>query len=260
MLPKEQMDAIAGMIGIKADVFAQAFSDEQEVKLELPEGRFLTTDQEETLKDNVSKKKYDEGRAKERKDAFEGKSKEEFLNDYKKTIIEEAKIEPKKQVEALQQSLEDLQKKYTQDIEAKESIIKEKEISLSKLNRSSKLQGLIPNYKEGMNFADAKTIFEATHEVKEDGVYRNGELLKNDLQSPISLEDAFKGFVNERGWSQETPRGNGGGSTLTYSGGEPKNYEEFEKYCESQGIKMGSQVANEKMQEFATKNPEFLKD
>ena len=59
MLSKEQMDSIAVMTGIKADVLAKAISDEQEVKLELPEGRFLTKDKEELLLDNHGKKKYD---------------------------------------------------------------------------------------------------------------------------------------------------------------------------------------------------------
>lgn len=111
MLPQEQNDFINATFGVTADELAQAISDEQEVKLELPEGRFLTTENEAKLLDNHGKKKYDEGKSKTLKDVFDGKTKDDFLNDFKANVLAEANLEPNQKLREKEEILNDLRTK-----------------------------------------------------------------------------------------------------------------------------------------------------
>ena len=240
MLSKEQMDSIAVMTGIKADVLAQAISDEKEVKLELPKGRFLTEDNEATLLDNHGKKKYDEGISKASRDAFDGKTKEDFLTGFKTSILEEANIEPNQKLTEKEEAFRTLQEKYQTDIKLKDN----------------EIDSVFPELKDGISKLDARILFNATHETKEDGVYKDGKLLVNDIQSPLGLEEAAQLFIKEKGWRKEAPKGHGG-KKPSEGGTSPKSYNDFQKYCESKGINEGSLEAKEYLSTLRAKNPQF---
>jgi len=259
MLSQEQQDFINATLGVTADELAQAISDEQEVKLELPQGRFLTKEQEETLLDNHGKQRYDSGKAKATKEAFDGKSKDDFLNDYKASVLEEAKLEPNKKVEELQGSLKALQDKYENDIKEKEGLLSEKESSLKKIETTSKIGSALPELIDGITKDVAITMFNATHEEKEDGIYRNGQLLKNDLQTPLNLEEAVESFVTERNWKKQEVKGHGGKKPGA-NGAKPKTYQEFQEYCKSKNISEGSLEAKQYLRTLKEKDPEFQMD
>ena len=256
MLSKEQMDSIAVMTGIKADVLAQAISDEKEVKLELPKGRFLTEDNEATLLDNHGKKKYDEGISKASRDAFDGKTKEDFLTGFKTSILEEANIEPNQKLTEKEEAFRTLQEKYQTDIKLKDNEISEFQSKFNRMENDLKIDSVFPELKDGISKLDARILFNATHETKEDGVYKDGKLLVNDIQSPLGLEEAAQLFIKEKGWRKEAPKGHGG-KKPSEGGTSPKSYNDFQKYCESKGINEGSLEAKEYLSTLRAKNPQF---
>ncbi len=257
MLSKESMDAIAVMIGVEADVLANAFSDEQEVKLDLPKGRFLTPEAEETLLDNHGKRKYDEGKSKASKDAFNGKSKDDFLAEFKTEVLEEAKLEPNKKLAEKDNALKALQEKYQTDIAARDNEIESFKSNLKKIETNSKVEGLLPELREGFTKSDARLLFNSSHEIKEDGIYRNGQLLVDDLQSPIDLATAVGNFITEKNWQKLEAKGHGGKQTST-SAATPKNYDEYQQMLKSKGIKEGSQEARQILDGIKKANPEFV--
>ncbi len=257
MLSKESMDTIAAMIGVEADVLANAFSDEQEVKLDLPKGRFLTAEAEETLLDNHGKRKYDEGKSKASKDAFEGKSREDFLTGFKEEILEEAKIEPNKKLTEKDNALKALQDKYQLDIAEKEREIDLFKNNLKSIETNSKVEGLIPELRDGFTKSDARLLFNSSHEIKEDGVYKSGQLLVDDLQSPIDLKTAINNFITEKNWQKTEAKGHGGKKTGS-SAATPKNYEEYQEQLKSKGIKEGSHEAKQILSGIREANPEFV--
>lgn len=259
MLPKEQQDFINATLGVTADELAKAISDEQEVKLELPQGRFLTKEQEETLLDNHGKQRYDSGKSKALKEAFDGKSKEDFLSDYKASVLEEAKIEPAKKVEELENSIKTLQQKYNTDISEKDRLLSEKESSLKRIEITSKISNSLPDLVDAITSDVAVIMFNKEHEIKEDGIYRNGQLLKNDLQAPLNLEQAVDSFVTEKNWKKQEHKGHGG-KKPSAGGSTPKTYEEFQEYCKSKNMSEGSYEAKQYLKSLREKNPEFQMD
>jgi hypothetical protein len=263
MIPKEQMDSLAEMLGIKADVLAQAISDEQEVKLELPEGRFLTKEKEAILLDNHGKRKYDEGTSKATKDAFEGKSKEDFLSEFAKEkvseALESAKVKPNEKVAELESSLETLRNKLNQKDSEFESLQNTVKVEKTRLEA----QSYIPELPEtlGLKKSEAANLLLNGIEFKEDGIYKNGNLLKDNMEKPISLEDYVNSSISERGWGKQ-PTGRGGGSGASGGGsgssGKPKTIEEYEAVIKEKGLHPGSADAQAILVDAAKENPEIL--
>lgn len=256
MLSKQQMDSIAVMIGIEADVFAQAISNESETQLELPKGRFLTTENEATLLDNHGKKKYDEGKNKATKELFDGKDKDTYMSEYKDSILEEAKIEPNEKLKDVETRLETLQSKYETDIQTEKLQNQTLNEKLNSITRNSLLQNAMPELIETVSKNDAITLFNSTHEFKEDGIYKNGQLLVNDMQANLNQEQALASFISEKGWKKEALGGHGG-KKPSFNGAKPKTYAEFEKYCEGKNIALGGEEANKLVKEFASTNDGF---
>ncbi len=260
MLPKEQQDFINATLGVTADELAKAISDEQEVKMEFPQGRFLTKEQEETLLDNHGKQRYDAGKSKALKDAYDGKDKEEFLNEFKNTILEEAKLEPNKKLSEKEQALKAMQDKYESDKREWESKYGNLESQLNGIKTTSEIAKHLPgDLPKGLTREDATMIVSNSLEFKDGQVYKNGEILRDDLQNPITMDKAIASFVEERGWNVQTPKGRGP-QKPNFKGTDPKNYDEFVSLCESKGISPGSVDGKALLKTYADKNPEFFND
>lgn len=260
MLSKEQQDFINATLGVTADELAKAISDEQEVKLDLPQGRFLTKEQEETLLDNHGKQRYDAGKSKALKDAYDGKTKDEFLNEFKQSILEDAKIEPNKKLSEKEQALKAMQDKYENDRKEWESKYGSLESQLNGIRTKGEIVKHLPSeLPKGLTIDDATMIVSNSFEFKDGSVYRNGEILRDDLQNPITMDKAIASFVEERGWNVQTPKGRGP-QKPNYKGAEPKNYDEFVQLCESKNISPGSIDGKNLLKQFADKNPEFFNE
>lgn len=252
------MDSFAGLLGITADVLAKAISDEQEVEVEIPEGEFLTKEAKETILDNHGKRKYDEGVSKATKDAFDGKSKDDFLKEKIDVALEEAKVEPNKKVQELTNSLETLRGQLTE----KDDAFSELQNKMKTKETRLKAQSFIPDLPEttGLSKEEATSLFFMGVEIKEDGIYKNGTLLKDNREAPLTLEQSVKSFVTEKGWDK-APSGRGGGAGNPPNGGNsglPKTMEEYESAIKEKGFHPGSEEAKSLLAEAAKEAPEIL--
>lgn len=179
---------------------------------------------------------------------YEGKSPEDFISNFKSKILSEAKVEPNKKIEELEGSLS----KLRSQLEEKDNAFSELQSNIESDRLKFKAQSLIPDLTNGLTREEATSLFFMKHDIKEDGVYRDGQKLKDNLENPLSLEDSVKSFLQEKGWNETKPSGRGGGArgngdntTL------PTNDEEFESYIKEKGWSVGSQEANAVLVEMA---------
>lgn len=268
MITPEQMKTIAEQIGLPADEFAQAISKTEVVELTLPNGRFLTKEKEEKLLDNHGKKKYDEGKAKRDKEVLpefmtlaglEGEidTPQAFIDEFKAATLKDAQIEPNQKLIQKDDIINGLKKKISEVTTLKDQEIEQYKSKIFATSTKADILSHIPSLKEGYSKEDAVTLFMTSHERKEDGIYKNGVLLVNDVQEPLALDKVVSSFIAEKGWQSVKPGGNHPGGR-TFTGSTPKTYEEFQAYCKSKNIIEGSVEANAKLQEFAKDNPELL--
>lgn len=250
------MDALAELTGITADELAKAISDEQEVSLETPKGVFITEEQKAEMLDNHGKRKYDEGKSKAMKEAYDGKEKDAFLNELKNSILEEAKLEPNKKVEELNVTVENLRTK----LQEKEGEFDGLKSNMAKEKRMLEIQSTIPDIPEnvGLSKQEATNLYMLGREFKDDGIYLNGKHLTDEYERSIDVPTDVKNWYEQKGWGKK-PAGRGGG-TQGAAGGSPaipKTMEEYNAYLESKGLKEGSMEANAILRQVAEANPEF---
>lgn len=257
MLSQETLDTVAVITGIKADELAQAISDEQEVKLELPKGKFLTPENEAKLLDNHGKRKYDEGKSKTLKEIFDGKDKDTFLNEFKTSILKDAKLEPNEKLTQAEKTINALKENLTAK---EEEVLRIKNESENTKKRAQALSTL-PTLREdlGIKKTEALDIILSSIEQKEDGIYKNGQLVVNEHHEAVSLNDFLSQEVNSRGWVKKQIQGHGG-KEGKQTGAAPKSYSDFQKICESKGWNEGSHEAKQYLKSVMVKNPDFDMD
>lgn len=264
MYKKEILDKIAGTLGLNAEEFAKGITSQDEVDLTLPEGRFLTKDQETQLIDNHGKKRYDAGVEAAREMQLKEMSKlvgfeesikdpQKFIDNFKANILEEAKIEPNKKVQQLETSLETLRN----TIKEKDTAYQQLESSLNNMKTRTKLLDAIPKLAEnGLKREEVLDLFLRTHEVKDDGVYNNGQVLQDNLAKNRTVEDVISSFVTERGWDyKENPKGR---TNNPKPNGSPITFEDYETEIKEKGLHPGSQEAQALLKTYVEQNPEFL--
>lgn len=270
MLQKETAEMLGKVLpkGITVKALTKAISSDKEESLELPNGRFITTSDEATLLENHGNTEYHKGKTKEREMLFKEMSKEagidkvqdseSFIASFKAHILKDAKIEPAKKVEELTADFKELQGNYKKDKLSWE----EKESSylgqISKIKTNQSILSLLPELSNGISKSDAITLFNANYQVKDDGIYKNGELLKDGNLEPFKLEEVLNGFIKEKGWTKEDRRGRGAGA----GAGETHisnitSPEDFYKYCESNSINPTGGEAALLLKEIQEKNTNF---
>lgn len=266
MLSKKGIEQLAGALKLNVEELTKVFTSEEEKELELPKLEIFTDGEFSTFKENLldshGKTKYEEGRKigneillKEmsREVGFEIPIKDpnEFITKFKSSILETAKIEPNKKVQELETSLSNLQKKLD---EKDGEIAKITEQSKQKETRL-KVQSLFPDLSEkiGLNPEDMATLFfNKGYEVKEDGVYRDGKILKDARENTLKLNEVVSGFISERKWNVEQPTGRGGGAQgKGATSNLPATLDEYEAYIKEKGINPGSVEANALLKEIA---------
>lgn len=252
---KKLIQSIAKLAKVQdVEAFTKALESEQDTDFDLGLDNLVvrTKDEDSQIKQNI----IDEVKPQHWKEAteiqiknmrkdlgleFEGKTPENFISAFKAKILEEAKVEPNQKITELESSLESLRGKLGE----KDTEIEGLKNSFSTTERNYKALSIIPELK-GLTKEEALILYNSTHEIKEDGIYRNGEKLKDNMEKAISYEDSLKAFVEEKGWNNpEPPTGRGGGAQ---GGGNdttlPTNMEEFESYIKEKGYNVGSQEAN----------------
>ena len=254
MLSQSTLDSFAAQNGITADELAKAISNEQEITLEVKEGRFLTKENEDKLLDNHGKRRYDAGVSKTLKDVFEGKDKETYLNEFKSSVLEDAKLEPNEKLDQATKTINSLKESLTEKDNTILSIQKEAENTKKRASALSSLPILREDL--GINKTEALNIILSTVEQKEDGIYKSGQLVVNEHQEAVSLNDFLSQEVNSRGWVKKQIQGNGGNKPSS-QGATPTTYTSFQKHIESKGWKEGSIQANQYLASLRTDNPKF---
>ena len=185
---------------------------------------------------------------------FEGKRQEDFINAYKTQILSEAKVEPNKKIDELNSSLEVLRGQLSE----KDNAFEQLKTSVEVDKRKFKAQSLIPELPKelGLTKDEATSLYFMKHEIKEDGIYFNGEKQKDNMEKSLSFEDSVKSFVESRGWNKSTPTGRGGGAQGGSNNTLPTSLDEFEGYLKEKGINPGSQEANALLSEVVKANEE----
>lgn len=187
---------------------------------------------------------------------FEGKDAKDFVEAFKEKILKDSNVEPNKKIQEMESSLKRLQ----DQVQEKEQAYADLQNNVNTEKTRYKVQSLIPDLPEtlGLNKEEAATLLFSQMEFKEDGVYRNGELLKDNLEKPVSYEDAVKGFVTDRGWNVQQPSGRGGGAkgkggnSFTIS-----SQDEFEQHIKEKGLHPGSREAQAILSKAIEENPDF---
>lgn len=265
---KKVIDFLAGTLKIDVEGLTKAIETEGEVDFKLPtEVRVLSSEELETIKDNHGKTRYDAGKIAGSemllKDLSEKvgfsesiKDSDSFIKNFKNNILEEAKVEPNKKVTELESSLEALRDKLTQKDSEFESLQKTVKIEKTRLE----VQSYIPDLPDslGIKKSEAANLLLSGVEVKEDGIYKNGAILKDNLEKPLAMEDYINLAISERGWGkQPVGRGGGSGSNGTRSTSKPKTMEEFELVIKEKGLHPGSAEAQAILADAAKETPEI---
>lgn len=266
---KKVLESLAKALRLDAEILAKSLSSENEdEKVELP--KLFTETEVTSIKENIGKEKYDEGAIASREMLLKElsdkaglpervKDRDGFLNTYKETILKDASLEPDKRVSELETSLTNLQgiiSSKEQEMEALQNSFKQKETRLQ-------VGSLMPKLPEGIGLSqnEATSLFFLSHEIKEDGIYKDGVKLKDNHEKVLNLNEAVETFVSSKGWNEKpTPKGRGGGSGAdkTTSNGLPSNLAEYEALLKEKGINVGSEEANSLLKDMAKENPEIL--
>ena len=121
MLNKETLNKIAKSLKLKVEDLESALTNEKEVALEIPELTLLTAEELTARDENIGRTKYNEGKTagvemgvKELKNElgldFDGKDIKSLVTAVQKKTLDDAKIEPNKKVEELNNVVANLQK------------------------------------------------------------------------------------------------------------------------------------------------------
>lgn len=251
------------------EAFASAILSETDADYQLDlDGLVVRTQEEDNeLRDNIANDK----KSKWFNDAFEiqiknlkkdydlefdGKDANSFVEALKEKVLKDANAEPEKKIKEYETSISNLQKQ----VQEKEQAYSELQNSVKQKEQSYKIKSLIPELPEtiGLSKDEAAQLLFSNYEFKDDGVYKGDELLKNNLEKPLSAEEVVSNFVTERGWNANPPSGRGGGakgkggSSLSHI----SNNDEFEQHIKEKGLHPGSQEAQAILSKAMEENPD----
>lgn len=226
MLKKETLQLIAKLTKTKVEDIEKAIKDEKEVDISIDEKITPFSEEEITmLKTNT----YNEGKKagvemeiKEVKEKlglqFQGKSIDGLLEAHSKKVLADAKIEPEKKVQELNEKLSNVQKtvsEYEEKLKAKDSEVK-------LIRRKTELSKYIPAPSEDGPALEADDIirmmegkgYEFTD--NETGVLvikKDGKEVVDKVSNPLPVKDVITGFMKDKKLIVEpaVPGGRGGG-------------------------------------------------
>lgn len=267
MYKKEILDKIAGMLSLNAEEFAKGLTSETEVELTLPEGRFLSKDQETTLLDNHGKSRYDAGSEAAREMQLKDMSKlvgfeesikdpQKFIDTFKANVLKQANVEPNKKVSELEASLETLRN----TVKEKENAYNSLQSEVENVKQRSSLLSVIPKLADiGLKNDEVLDLFLKSHEVKDGVVYKDGKPIQDELASNMGVDKVLNSFVTERGWDfkdENNPKGRGGNPKPGSKGG--ASFEDYEAEMKEKGLHPGSLEAQALLKTYVDNNPEIL--
>jgi hypothetical protein len=249
-LSKELKASLAALVGKTVEEFETALTTEEEVSFEVP--KYHTQKDLDTYGTN----RFNEGktaaseimvkdlRAAHPEIDYSGKKIDEFLKKYKDKVLVDADLKPDDRVVKLNKDLELLQKKYETDLGVKEQEIGNLKKHTFKLNTSHKVLALIPE-KTVIPREDIVDLFNLRHEVREEEgkivVYKDGQVLKNELQSPLELKNVVGTFLDSNKYVAKGGLGGVDDPGRVGADGKFKSMSQFMKHAETKGINPNSE-------------------
>lgn len=275
MLKQTQKDELK-KIGIDIDAVFAAYSDAAEKDITIPAGEFLTADQLAARDTNTKTEGIKEGKKEGEKAALTIAIAE--INKNTGLAIDAAKIERFGDLgKALKDELHKTSDDKTKQIaEQNRLLIADKEMLTSELATAKttadktvfefkQFQYLPENRNKTMNESEYLQLLGSRGvEVKADGVYRNGEVMKDaTTKGALPHKDAYKQLFEEYKWTAEPPAGaqggRGGGNSNPGVGGKARTQSEAIKKWEdaNPGLNPASPEASAFVQAEAKDNPAF---
>lgn len=272
MLKKEALEKLAKLGKIEVSVLEAAIKATEEQDIAIPELNVFTTDELATRDSNAKKTGYNEGKVagleiavKEQKEKLgldiEGKDLGTLITAVQKKTLDDAKIEPSKQIEELKSEKLKLQQNLELAIKEKETLsgtitsIKTENDLISMFPENS--TDILTNQEKLSSF---KSVFEV---VKEDGkmvAKKDGVTVKDPTtQNPLEVKEVLKSYFTERKWVVEGEpnrqgRGSGGDSG---KGGAILTLKELEKKFTDAGKSLQGQEFQAELDAAMKANPSF---
>lgn len=235
--------SLADALKVDAKILAEELNKEDDIKLELPKLNAFTEAELATRDANIKKGGYDEGvtvgfdkSAKKLKEVagveIEGLDIAKIANAIVDKTNADAKTEPNAKIKELNDSIVKLQGTVTTLESEKQTLAN----NFEGFKTESQLLSEIPKNKAGLS---NKTVLaemkENGFDFTKDGVTKNGELLKDNLQNPLKRQDVFTQFLTEKNWLEVDKTGRGGGD----EGGKSstiKTMDDYQNYCKDAKI------------------------
>lgn len=272
MLTKETIKTISTLLKIKETDLEAAIKDEKEVDVTIDSKLQVFTETEvATLKNNEYKSGKDKGvemMVKETKEKlgleFQGKTIEGLVTAAQKKALEEAKVEPEKQVKELQDKLTTVQNSY-KELEGK-LVEKDNEVITTKIK--TEVFKHIPSFGEEAPALDQDDVYNMMrtkgYEFKlENGktvAYKDGKVVQDKLSEPVAVKDVVNTFLMEKKLLTPEHVPNGRGGTNLKPTTKFAALSELKKSFEEQGKSVIGQEFMQAVEKATKENPEFALD
>lgn len=235
----------------EGQTLSDLINSDEEIKLNQNEDvKIYNSDDFNTLISNQKKEAETAGREKVLKEMkeelaldYEGrKDPKNFINalttKIKTETLEEAKVEPSKKIEGLTKDLDSLRTQLAE----KENEITSLSGNITKIQTQSLRNELISKAlpeKTVIDKSDVQTLITNSVDLRfEDNkpvIYKDGEMLKDDLRNPVDALEHLKGITQK--YAVQSEPGGGGGDEP--GGGGNGTLEAFDKRMESKGLSPG---------------------
>lgn len=259
------LETILGAVGLNKESFIEAMQSESEVELEFSKptleafspDAFADDEKFQTFKRNFSEEQKTAGREMAIKDArnkygleFEGKTIDNLVNAVTAKVESEATAEPDKKLQQYKGDIDSL-KGQIESIQLERDQFKGQ---ISEIQSNHKLERtLYGKVKDESNYSIPADDLVALYKMKtnigiEEGSHvlyePNGDILKNDLREPISIEAHFSEFTKSY---LKNPTGGTGGADETPTG--KRSLNEFANELTAEGLQPNSEAWNARVSE-----------
>lgn len=266
------IEQLASAVGVQVGELTSAIENKDK-ELNIDVAKAFTSEEWEAYTENISKEKdseYNKGKevgvrqtVRDAKDElgieFEGKDFKTLIQKVQEKAIQDAGIDVDEKVKVVQKDLETLRNTYNQETEKYQNDIKSYENKYNTLLVDQEVGRYIPDKLQGVSKNDAMTIIknEFSFERNEDGqmvVKKGGEILKDKVSKPVSVETAIKDSLLERKW---LTNGDGRGETPRVKTTGFSKMSELNAYLDKNQINPLSKEAREMINKAASENEDF---
>ena len=244
----ENIEDLEVSLKLEKGTLSGAIANEDNVKIDLSGLRINSLEDHETLISNTKKeggKMANEILLKEMKETagldYEGrKDPANFIKALTEKAIKDSGVEPEKKFAELKTSFDALQTNFANEQTKYNDLVSETKANTLKATINNQISATIPSELK-IPKEDALLLFNSKFksELNEEGklvISKDGTILKNDLQNPLSVSDVMTDFINP--YLKEVEGGAGGKDNKKPN--KPTSMDAFTKRMTDQGLKTGS--------------------